>query len=45
MAKLPGYLKSRRIRLDSKRVVCDLCIRWWHPGAWLALARGWGRSN
>ncbi len=32
-SRLPGYLRE------------DDTIRWWHPGAWLALARGWLRDQ
>ncbi len=39
MARLPGYLEASRLRVERGRVVCNVRIRWWHPGAWLLLAR------
>ena len=37
MAKLPGYLKTEDF--DPVAGTWTVQVRWWHPGAWLLVAR------
>ncbi|MCA1707117.1 MAG: hypothetical protein LC808_29170 [Actinobacteria bacterium] len=39
MGGLPGWLYHKRTQTHDDRITVEFGIRYWHPGAWIALLR------